>query len=148
MSMGNSACFDEVIVDNNIKKILGKEHSRKLTSFRKLFAKVAENEGESCVLEYIVDHNPNAVNDPESKDIRKLDGLWADISSQVKAKTGLDLAVCYHNSSEEGDSYDEVDGLYFAFSTNQLYRPTKAYANLMKLYGEDVVDRKFYTVFG
>lgn len=142
--MGNSACFDEVIEDKTIKKILGKAHSRKLTSFRKLFDKVAEEEGADCVHEYIVDHNPNAVHDPYSKDIQKLDALWTDISTLVKEKTGLDLEVCYHASE---DNYDEVDGLYFAFSTTQLYKPTKAYANLMKLYGEDVVERKFYTVF-
>ena len=144
MSMGNSACFDEVIEDKYIKKILGKEHSRKLTSFRKLFDKVAEEEGADCVQEYIVDHNPNAVHDPESKDIRTLGGLWTTIHRVVKEKTGLDLELCYHSSE---DNYDEVDGLYFAFSTTQLYKPTPAYAKLMKLYGEDVVDRKFYTVF-
>ena len=89
MSMGNSACFDEVIEDKNIKKILGKEHSRKLTSFRKLFDKVAEEEGADCVHEYIVDHNTYAVHDPYSKDIRKLDGLWTVIQRVVKEKTGL-----------------------------------------------------------
>lgn len=144
MSMGNSACFDEVIEDKDIKKILGKAHSRKLTSFKKLFNKVTAEEGASCVIDYIVDHITGAVCDPESKDLQKLDALWTDIGSQVKAKTGLDLELCYHESE---DSYDEVDGLYFAFSHNQLYKPTKAYANLMKLYGEDVVTRKFYTVF-
>ncbi len=144
MSMGNSACFDEVIEDKNIKKILGKEHSRKLTSFRKLFDKVAEEEGADYVLEYIVEHNPTAVNNPESKDIQTLDSLWTDISTLVKEKTGLELAVCYHSSE---DDYDEVDGLYFAFSTTALYKPTKAYETLMKLYGDDVVTRKFYTVF-
>ncbi len=144
MSMGNSACFDEVIEDKNIKKILGKEHSRKLTTFRKLFDKVAEEEGAYCVIDYIVDHVTEAVDDPFSKNIRKLVALWTDISTLVKAKTGLDLAVCYHEFDNE---YDEVDGLYFAFSTTQLYKPTKAYATLMKLYGEDVVERKFYTVF-
>ena len=145
MSMGNSACFDEVIEDNYITKILGKEHSQKLTSFRKLFDKVADDEGASCVIDYIVEHCKWAVTDPENKDIQELDTLWTDIRTLVKEKTGLDLDVCYHESEDE---YDEVDGLYFALDTNQLYKPTKEYENLMKLYGKDVVDRKFYTVFG
>ena len=147
MSMGNCACFDEVIEDKSIKKILGKAHSRKLTSFRKLFTKVADEEGEYCVIDYLVDHIPSAVSDPESKVIQKLDTLWKSIRSLVKDKTGLDLLVCYHNSTDVGNSYDDVDGLYFAFSHNQLYKPTKVYANLMKLYGDDVVKRKFYTIF-
>lgn len=144
MSMGNSACFDEVIEDKNIKKILGKEHARKLTTFRKLFTKVSEEEGAYCVIDYIGDHIIDAVDDPFSKDIRKLDALWSDISKLVKEKTGLELSVCFHEFENE---YDEVDGLYFAFRNAQLYKPTKAYANLMKLYGKDVVNRKFYTVF-
>lgn len=147
MSMAHSACFDEVIEDKNIKKILGKEHSRKLTSFIKLFGKVAEEEGASCVIEYIVEHTTSAVSDPETKDIQKLDALWTDIHKLVKKKTGLDLEVCYHDVDSDGDCYDEVNGLYFAFSHSQLYKPTKAYANLMKLYGEEVVERKFYTIF-
>lgn len=141
--MGNVACFDEVIEAKNIKKILGKEHSRKLTSFIKLFGKVAEEEGASCVIDTIVDH----ITDSASKDIQKLAALWTDINQLVKDKTGLDLDVHYHDSASDGDCYDEVNGLYFAFSHSQLYKPTKAYANLMKLYGEKVVERKFYTIF-
>ena len=147
MPMGTSACFDEVIKEKNIKKILG-EHSRKLTSFKRLFAKVAENEGESSVREYLVDHSKNAVSHI-SEDILKLDALWTEIQAKVKEKTDLDLLLCYHNSGDDvGDACDEVDGLYFAFDNSQLYRPTEAFTNLMKLYGKKVVERKFYTVFG
>ena len=148
MSMGNSACFAEVIEPNNIRRILGKEDGRKLTSFIRLFNKLEEAEGASCLIEFLTDGIDNAVSDPDGKDLVKLRSLWTDITGKVKDKTGLDLNVDYHDSDSEGDTYDEVGGLYFEFFHAQLYQPTPKFKALQKLYGEDVVKRCFYTVFG
>lgn len=148
MSMGNSACFAEVIEPKNIRRILGKEDGRKLTSFIRLFNKWEEAEGASCLIEFLTDGNDNAVSDPDGKDLGKLRSLWTEITGKVKDKTGLDLDVGFHDSDSEGDSYDEVDGLYFEFSHAQLYQPTPKFKALKKLYGNDVVNRCFYTVFG
>lgn len=148
MSMGNSACFAEVIEPNNIRRILGKEDGRKLTSFIRLFNKLEPDEGASCIIEFLTDGNDNAVSEPDGKDFVKLRSLWTDITGKVKDKTGLDLNVDYHDSDSEGDTYDEVGGLYFEFFHAQLYQPTPKFKALQKLYGEDIVKRCFYTVFG
>ena len=148
MSMGNSACFAEVIEPKTIRRILGKEDGRKLPSFIKLFNKLEEDEGASCLIEFLTDGNDNAVSDPDGKDFVKLRSLWTEITGKVKDKTGLDLNVDFHDSDNEGDSYDEVDGLYFEFFHAQLYQPTPKFKALQKLYGDDVVKRCFYTVFG
>ena len=149
MSMGNSACFSEVIEPKKIRRILGNlEDGRKLTSFIRLFNKLEEDEGASCLIEFLTDGNDNAVSDPDSKDLVKLRSLWEEITGKVKDKTGLDLNVDFHDSDGEGDNYDEVDGLYFEFFHSQLYQPTPELKSLQKLYGDDVVNRCFYTVFG
>lgn len=148
MSMGNSACFAEVIEPKNIRRVLGKEDGRKLTSFIRLFNKLEEAEGASCLIEFLTDGNDNVVSDPYGKDLVKLRSLWTEITGKVKDKTGLDLDVGFHDSYSEGDSYDEVDGLYFELSHAQLYQPTPKFKALKKLYGDDVVNRCFYTVFG
>lgn len=149
MSMGNSACFAEVIEPKNIRRILGNlSDGRKLTSFIRLFKKLEEDEGASCIIEYLNDGNDNAVSDPYGKDFVKLRSLWTEITGKVKEKTGLDLNVDFHDSANEGDNYDEVDGLYFEFFHSQLYQPTPKFKALQKLYGENVVNRCFYTVFG
>ena len=148
MSMGNSACFAEVIEPKNIRRILGKEDGRKLTSFIRLFNKLEEAEGASCLIEFLTDGNDNAVSDPDDKDLVKMRRLWTEITGKVKNKTGLDLNVDFHDSESEGDNYDEVDGLYFEFFHAQLYQPTPKFKALKKLYGDDVVNRCFYTVFG
>lgn len=149
MSMGNSACFAEVIDPQNIRRILGNsEDGRKLTSFISLFKKLEEDEGASSLIEFLTDGDDNAVSDPDGKDLVKLRSLWTEITGKVKDKTGLDLNVDFHDSDGEGDNYDEVDGLYFEFFHAQLYQPTLKFKALQKLYGEDVVKRCFYTVFG
>lgn len=149
MSMGNSACFAEVIEPKAIRRILGNpDDGRKLTSFIRLFNKLEDGEGASCLIEFLTDGLPNTVSDPDSKDLVKLRSLWTEISGKVKDKTGLDLNVDYHSSDDEGDSYDEVDGLYFEFFNSQLYQPTPKFKALKKLYGDKVVNRCFYTVFG
>lgn len=147
MSMGTSACFAEVISEANIKKILGKK-SRKLTSFIKLFNKLEEAEGASCLIEYLVEGNLNAISDPDDKDIKRLDTLWTDIRDTVMLNTSMELIVSYHDKESEGDNYDEVDGLYFEFPHGDLYQKTPAYKRLCKTLGDNVVNRCFYTVFG
>ena len=76
MSMGNSACFAEVIEPKKIRLILGNlEDGRKLTSFIRLFNKLEEDEGASCLIEFLTDGNDNAVSEPDGKDLVKLRGL-------------------------------------------------------------------------
>ena len=147
MSMGTSACFAEVISEDNIKKILGKK-SRKLTSFIKLFNKLEESEGASCLIEYLVEGNLNAISDPDDKDIKRLDTLWTEIKDTVMLNTSMELIVSYHDKESDGDNYDEVDGLYFEFPHGDLYEKTPAYKRLRERLGDEVVKRCFYTVWG
>jgi hypothetical protein len=39
--------------------------------------------------------------------------VWERVCNDFSAKTKLELALCYHDSSEEGDRYDEIDGLVY-----------------------------------
>lgn len=147
MSMGTSACFAEVISEDNIKKILGKK-SRKLTSFINLFNKLEEDEGASSLIEYLEDGNLNAISDPDDKDIKRLNTLWTEIRDTVMLNTSMELVVSYHDKDSEGDGYDEVEGLYFEFPHGDLYQPTPEYTRLKERFGDEVVKRCFYTVWG
>ena len=147
MSMGSCAAFAEVVEPENIKKILGKRKAAKIDRFIELFKKLEEDEGASSLIEYLQDGNANVVNDPEDPELVELDQLWTDISDTVKQKTGLDIFVNYHDD-DDGDCYDEVEGLFFDFNTRQLYQPTEAFKKLQKKYGTEVVTRSFYTIFG
>lgn len=147
MSMGSSAAFAEVVEPETIKKILGKRKAAKLDRFIELFKKLEEDEGASCLIDFIQEGDQNAVSDPEENpELAEIDQLWDEIADTVKQKTGLDIYVNFHDA-DDGDCYDEVEGLFFDFSTRQLYQPTEAFKKLQKKYGKEVVTRSFYTIF-
>lgn len=144
--MGSSAAFAEVVEPETIKKILGKRKEAKLDSFIELFDSLQESEGASSLIDFIQEGDQNAVSDPEDPELAELAQLWDDISDTVTKKTGLDIFVNYHDA-DDGDCYDEVEGLFFDFSNSQLYQPSEAFKKLQKKYGKEVVTRSFYTVF-
>jgi len=146
MSMGSSAAFAEVVEPETIKKILGKSKAAKLDRFIELFNSLEEAEGASCLIDFVQEGEQNAVSDPDDPELAELDQLWDDICDAVKQKTGLDIYVNYHDA-DDGDCYDEVEGLFFDFSTSQLYQPTEAFKKLQQKYGKEVVTRSFYTIF-
>jgi hypothetical protein len=43
----------------------------------------------------------------------ELFSVWERVCNDFSAKTKLDLTLCYHDSNEEGDRYDEIDGLVY-----------------------------------
>ena len=146
MSMGSSAAFAEVVEPETIKKILGKRKEAKLDRFIELFNTLQEGEGASSLIDFVQEGEQNAVSDPEDPELAELDQLWDDIADAVKQKTGLDIYVNYHDA-DDGDCYDEVEGLFFDFNHSQLYQPTEAFKKLQKKYGKEVVTRSFYTIF-
>ena len=144
--MGSSAAFAEVVEPETIKKIIGTRKAAKVDRFIELFKKLEEDEGASCLIDFIQEGEQNAVSDPEDPELVELDQIWDDISDTVKQKTGLDIYVNFHDMND-GDCYDEVEGLFFDFCTSQLYQPTEAFKKLQKKYGKEVVTRSFYTIF-
>lgn len=72
------------------------------------------------------------------------DDVWDAYDRLTKAfekKTKLYLALLYHNSSDEGDRYDDVDGMFWGVDGVHQYTPAGE-----KYKGE--IERKFYVQFG
>jgi hypothetical protein len=66
---------------------------------------------------------------------------WRALCAGFEAATGLTLSIGFHDSENDGSSYDEVEGLYFA--VDGMYQLSPA--------GErwkDVVERKQFVTFG
>ena len=130
MSMGYSASYAETISEENLRKICPEE----LDTFLGLFG----DKGLCGSLE-------DAARSLEWQDgdcVETVDNAYLDIQSAFKTKTdGLELHIGYHNSSEEGDRNDEVDGVYWA--VDGVYEHTPAGKKL-----RDVIERKFWINFG
>jgi len=142
MSMGYDACFADVIEEKAVAKIIN--NSDLVGNFINEFNNLINNdESEYTPLELATLLNDND-NSLSGTDILK---LWQEICSQFHMATKLHLYVSYHNAEKEGDIYDEVDGLYFHISTEELYEPSPAYKALTEKFG-NVIQRSFYVYFG
>ena len=90
--------------------------------------------------------NDGKIGKGDSEALAALYKAWKALDTAFKKATGLDLFVDYHSREDEGDRYDEVDGMFI--SVCGLYQPTAKYKKLKEKFGDDVVERKFYVSFG
>ena len=144
MGMGYGANYADVVADKTVKKIVGK---KLLDDFMKKYEALDCTEPAELLNYTAVEAPDKKFNDdtPERVALRK---AWHAVHDKFKEKTDVDLLVEFHSSEDEGDRYDEVDGLFFYISQVDLYQPTPAYQKMMERFGKNVVERKFYVIFG
>lgn len=137
MSMGYGANYADVVTPNFVKKMCPKEYA----AFRKALKAYGSDLDDFA-------QAANFEDDPEGK-------LWDELSERWKALcgafyaatmddsrgTGLCLDICYHDKTEDGDRYDEVDGAFF--TVGGVYELTPS----GKKFGKQI-KRKFYVTFG
>ena len=149
MSMGYGANFAETISKENLIKVV--KDKGLVNNFIEKFTNYRFAEGETAdydELAMTVSGEDIRDIDLESKRFKELKALWDKIAQKFKDETDIDLYIGFHDAGDEGDCYDEVDGLFFNFYHRDLYEPTKAYKDMMAKFGEDIVERKFYVNFG
>ena len=149
MSMGYGANFAETISKENLIKVV--KDKRLVNNFIEKFTNYRFAECETAdydELAMTVSGEDIRDMEPKSKRFKELKALWDKIAQKFKDETDIDLYIGFHDAGDEGDCYDEVDGLYFNVSHRALYEPTKAYKDMMAKFGEDIVERKFYVNFG
>ena len=133
MPMGTSACYADVIDVKEVKKIVP-------IAFRN-FLKVLKQQQVS------LEKFAAAMNCEECENEKNLDA-WMFLSNAFERATmpdhktqGLTLRIGYHDKSENGDHYDEVDGVFF--HVDGVYELTPAGKKFDK-----VINRRYYTEFG
>ena len=150
MSMGYGANFAETVSIENLAKVVGDKEL--VDSFVEKFDNYHFTKGEiedyDGLAQTISGENPSPDIDPDRRCFKSLKAIWDKIAKQFKAETGIDLYIGYHDAGDEGDCYDEVDGLYFNVSHSALYQPTEAYKAMMKKFGDGIVEREFFVRFG
>ena len=142
MSMGYDACFADVIEEKTVAKIIN--NSDLVDKFINEFTNITNDDKEEygpLELTVLLNDNDDSLSGTE---ILK---LWQEICLEFHAATKLHLLVSYHDAEEDGDKYDEVDGLYFHIATQELYEPSPAYKALTEKFG-NVIQRSFYTYYG
>lgn len=141
MSMGYGAGYADVISENKIKKVCPVEFRAFLKEIKdskvtlESFAQFIDIDSE-LDLAHIKDED-QAVATQE-----KLTELYEALQTAFHKKSGgLHLDLSFHDSDNEGDSYDEVSGAFFC--VGGMYKLTPAGKKF-----ERSVKRKFFVTFG
>ena len=151
MSTGYCANYADTISKKNLIKVvkdtrLVNNFIKKFTNYR--FAECETEDYDKLAMTVSGEYNDQDRDiDQDSKRFKELKALWNKIAKKFKDETGIDLYINYHDVNQDGDCYDDVNGLYFNFYQSALYQPTKAYKNMMAKFG-DIVERKFYVTWG
>ena len=152
MSMGYGANFAEVVTTESLAKIIGDKGCRKVNAFIKAFNSYRFGDGEyECrdeLCDAIMETGCPVNIDTDRKEFKALQAKWNEIAGKFKEATGIGLWCNWHDSGDNGDIYDEVDGLYFDVGLKSIWQPTKAYREAMAKFGEDFITRKFFVSFG
>lgn len=144
MSMGYGANYADVIETETLATIVGDKAL--VDDFVKQFDKYEPDNDGMDYLDLTDKLNAGKPDKDDSKELAALDKAWKALNAAFKKATGLTLFVDYHSRDDEGDRYDEVDGMFI--SVCGLYQPTAKYKKLKAKFGDDVVERKFYVSFG
>lgn len=144
MSMGYCANYADVIKNETVGKIIGDKNL--VEDFVKKYESFNRDEDELSFDELNDTLNDDKDSVGDSEGLKELRKVWDKLRMAFNKETGLVLELDYHNKTDEGDRYDEVDGLVIC--VRGLYQPTENYKKMMEKFGKNVVKRKFYVSFG
>ena len=126
MGMGCAGAYADVIEETNVKKFCPKEYNDFMDAVGNDYDEFGRNA--EC-------------NDLKRNHSKEQIAAYEKLQVAFEKKTGLDLNVAYHNSEDEGDRYDDVDGIYWY--VNGMYELTPAGKKM-----EKYVERKNFVQFG
>jgi hypothetical protein len=130
MGIGYSANYADVVSEDWVKEVAPKEFD----NFKNALEKV-----EVDIEVFARDNQYGGSDEVDWGD--EVDQTYDALVTKFKESTGLDLEIYYHDSENEGDRYDDVNGVFWMVSG--VYQLTEA--------GEkhkDRITRAFYVTFG
>lgn len=151
MSMGHSAAFAVVIEEEYLEKLKLEELSLFYQAVEDAGATV-ENFAAVVRFEYYDIDDIEAMyyeDDPTPDEVLERTGPIIDAYEKLreafKARTGLALFLNHHNSEDEGDIYDDVNGCFWELSFSDVYMLTP---EAKKLQETIMFDIQRYVVYG
>jgi hypothetical protein len=137
MAMGHGANYADVIEESELIKI-GK--CGKLLNKLRLTKSDDPDNPDDILIELAQGHDLQDFG-VDNKFEKKFSKAYDDLVKEFNKVTGLELSYGYHDSSNDGDRYDDIDGFYW--SVEGVYQLTKAGKKYSK-----IIDRKLFVTFG
>ncbi len=138
MGMGYGAGYADVVTENFVKKNAPKEFrlfQKALEEFEidiEQFASAIEFNDQNYYLE--------SLDDPDKAE-KAMPKIWKKLQKAFHINTGLNLFLGFHDSNDDGDRYDDVNGAYWCVSGAWTMTPAgKKFQRSIK--------RAFFVTFG
>ena len=128
--MGYAGNYADTISDENIKKFCPKEYQALMDSMV----------GIAPIADLTLDELARQI-DYDELENENVGKAFDVLVKAFRKKTGLDLGIGFHDSENNGDRYDEIDGHYFF--ADGVYQLTKAGKKMQKY-----VERKTFVTYG
>lgn len=128
MGMGYSAFRADVVPDKTVEKVVGHNLYGK-------FTKAMENLPNFFSYYYDMTEDDIRGDDVDEEGAAEFDLLRArdEIQDEFREKTGMSIALCYHDQENNGDRHDGVDG-YFWMVEEGMWTVTEAYRKFKEKY--------------
>lgn len=124
MSMGYAANQVIVIDEEEIEKL-------NLKTFPKLKEILHSNEtSDQDLREILLEGSYHG--EMANERVQEIEKIYLDFVLEFLKTTGVDIFLNYHDSTNDGDGYDEVDGLFFELSFTDIYEETEKAKELRK----------------
>lgn len=137
MGMGYGANYVDEIDAQLIKKICPKEYK----TYFLLSSKLIDRDYDLRALFNLLQWAEQSGNEDDAALEQDFQLAYQALCVAFKKKTKLEVSVFFHDSAEQGDRYDDLDG--FVWIVNNAYEMTKP-AKKQKKY----IQRKFFVTYG
>ena|SRR3990167_4860505 len=126
MSEGYMACYADVVTDDFVKEICPRKFNLFQEMKHKLELENVLSGEENSFREYLQSNE-----DPEpGTAAADAVGAYIALKTAFQKKTGLSLTLSWHDSDNDGQKYDEVDGEFWSVENVYDYTPAgKKYRN-------------------
>lgn len=146
MSMGNIESYHQIVADDIVKKVVGKEL---YDDFKKKLQAVIEDHTSSAVHDALNEGDFWDVDD-EDEAWKELDQAYGALRDAFKEKTGMTIYYVY--LSGDGDCYDDLDTYewYWELDESDVWCPRKLTAKakaFQEKYGKIDTDQR-HSTFG
>lgn len=122
MGMGYGGNFSVVIQESDLKKVVPAAFKRFATARADMlddyeeFAQLVSNDDKM---------------NPEVHGVKEMEAAYAALQAAFKKATGIGLYLNYH-SEDDGDRYDDVNGIFWSLSFDDCYPESKQFKTLRK----------------
>lgn len=143
MSSGYGANYADVIDENNIRKIPG--CGKLLNELHACFNDAQKTLFTDCDIhfdKFAMDIAHEYDNIPEEL-FRQAERIYQELQHVFNKQTGLELYLGYHDSDNDGDCYDDVNGSYWCVAG--CYTVSKCYAKSKSRFGINIPRLHFVT---